>query len=104
MFDRHALEEALRESGEAPRLRMTVPHSLAIPALLRDTQMLSIVPASLAVALTKGGELVHRQPPYEAGTSSMRAVWHGRDEHDVGHAWLREMIAKTARVAEKALA
>ncbi|MBB3181926.1 LysR substrate-binding domain-containing protein [Variovorax sp. Sphag1AA] len=104
MFDRHALEEALHASGEAPRLRMTVPHSLAIPALLRDTQMLSIVPASLAVALTKSGELVRRQPPYEAGTSSMRAVWHGRDEHDVGHVWLREMIAQTARDAEKALA
>ena len=41
MFDRHALEEALLDSKALPRLRMTVPHSLAIPALLRDTQMLS---------------------------------------------------------------
>jgi len=104
MFDRQALEEALLESNEQPRLRMTVPHSLAIPALLRDTQMLSIVPASLAVALTKSGELVRRQPPYEAGASVMRAVWHGRDEHDQGHIWLREMVARTARIVEKALA
>jgi len=104
MFDRHALEEALLESGEQPRLRMTVPHSLTIPSLLRDTQMLSIVPASLAVALTRTGELIRRPPPYEAGTSVMRAVWHGRDEHDAGHVWLREMIAETARTAEKALA
>jgi DNA-binding transcriptional LysR family regulator len=104
MFDRHALEEALLESKEAPRLRITVPHALAIPALLRDTQMLSIVPESLAVALTKSGELVRRRPPYPAGTSTMRAVWHVRDEHDVGHAWLREMVTKTARTAEKALA
>uniref|UniRef100_UPI001F2CE8DC LysR substrate-binding domain-containing protein n=1 Tax=Xanthomonas perforans TaxID=442694 RepID=UPI001F2CE8DC len=53
MFDRHALEEALSESKEPPRLRITVPHALSIPALLRDTSMLSIVPASLAVALMK---------------------------------------------------
>lgn len=104
MFDRRALEEALLESKEAPRLRVTVPHALAIPALLRDTQMLSIVPASLAVVLAKSGDLIRRQPPYQAGTSALRAVWHGRDEHDLGHAWMREMVAKTARAAEKALA
>lgn len=104
MFDRHALEEALPASQGVPRLRITVPHALAIPALLRETLMLSIVPASLGIALAKGGDLVHRQPPYQAGTSILRAVWHGRDEHDVGHAWLREMVAETARSAEKALA
>lgn len=104
MFDRRALEEALLESKEVPRLRVTVPHALAIPALLRDTHMLSIVPASLAMALTKSGDLVRRHPPYQAGTETMRAVWHSRDEHDVGHAWLREMIAKAARTVEEALA
>ncbi|WP_077037576.1 LysR substrate-binding domain-containing protein [Pelomonas sp. KK5] len=93
MFDRHALEAAL----PAPRLRITVPHSLAIPALLRDTNMLSIVPGSLAVALAAGGELLKRAPPYAAGSSVLRAVWHARDEHDAGHAWLRETVARTAQ-------
>ncbi|MGO4576152.1 LysR substrate-binding domain-containing protein [Cupriavidus sp. 2TAF22] len=104
MFDRRALEKALLELNEVPRLRVTVPHSLAIPALLRDTHMLSIVPASLAMALTRSGDLIRRHPPYPAGNETMRAVWHGRDDHDVGHAWLREMIATTARAAEEALA
>ncbi len=104
MFDRHALEQALSASPAPPRLRMTVPHALAIPALLRDTQMLSIVPASLAIALSANGDLVRRQPPYDAGTSTVRAVWHGRDEHDPGHAWLRERVARTAREVEERLA
>jgi len=103
MFDRHALEEALAHAGQKPRLRITVPHSLAIPSLLRDTDMISIVPASLALALTKSSDLLRRLPPYQAGTSTIRAVWHGRDEHDVGHTWLRDMVAKTARSAEEAL-
>jgi DNA-binding transcriptional LysR family regulator len=103
MFDRHALEEALREENEVPRARVTVPHSLAIPELLRETDMLSIVPASLAVALAKTSDLLRRQPPYPAGTSTIRAVWHRRDEHDEGHNWLREMVARTARLAEEAL-
>jgi DNA-binding transcriptional LysR family regulator len=104
MFDRHALEESLRPSGRAPRLRITVPHALAIPALLRDTQMLSIVPESLGMALAKGGDLVRRPLPYPAGRSVVRGVWHARDEHDVGHAWLRDRVATTAAAAEKALA
>ncbi|KJK14087.1 LysR family transcriptional regulator [Burkholderiaceae bacterium 16] len=103
MFDRRALEQALLESQEMPRLRVTVPHSLAIPALLRGTHMLAIVPASLATALAKSGDLIRRTPPYQAGVETMRAVWHGRDDHDMGHSWLREMIAKTARTVEEAL-
>lgn len=104
MFDRHALETALRETDATPRLRVTVPHSLAIPTLLHGTRMLSIVPASLAMALTKRGDLVRRQPPYAATIQTLRAVWHGRDDHDIGHAWLRDQIAKTAQDIEAALA
>lgn len=103
MFDRHALEEALLAEEEAARARVTVPHSLAIPELLRETDMLSIVPASLAVALAKNSDLLRRQPPYQAGTSTIRAVWHRRNEHDTGHSWLLNMVARTARVAEEAL-
>jgi len=73
--------------------------SLAIPAMLHDSNMLSIVPASLAKALTRGGELLLRQPPYRAGTSITRAVWHQRSEHDVAHVWLRDMVAAAARSA-----
>jgi len=103
MFDRHALEEALLAEKETPRARVTVPHSLAIPDLLRGSDMLSIVPASLAVALVRNGDLLRRQPPYQAGTSTIRAVWHARDERDAGHAWLRDRVAGTARVAQEAL-
>jgi DNA-binding transcriptional LysR family regulator len=99
MFDRHALEDALAAIGAVPRLRMTVPHSLALPALLRDTDMLSIVPASLAQALAKPGDLLLRQPPYRAATATTRAVWHRRNEHDAAHAWLREHVAQAAQAA-----
>lgn len=93
MFDRHALQEALAGLGRVPRLRVTIPHSLAIPALLFGSDMLSIVPASLAKALTRGGELLLRQPPYRAGTATTRAVWHRRNDHDPAHVWLRDRVA-----------
>ena len=96
MFDRHALQEALHNIGQTPRLRVTVPHSLAIPALLRESDMLSIVPTSLARALTRAGDLLRRHPPYQAGASTTTAVWHRRNDHDAGHAWLRGMVASVS--------
>ena len=100
MFDRHALEEALQAVGKAPRYRVTVPHSLAIPALLRDSDMLSIMPSSLARNLAAGGELLMREPPYPSTPSTFRAVWHSRNDHDPAHVWLQDSVARAAdRVA-----
>jgi hypothetical protein len=84
--------------------RLTIAAALAVGA---NSGAASRLPhafhrACVAVALTKSGDLIRRQPPYAAGTSTIRAVWHGRDEHDVGHAWMRELVAQTARIAEKA--
>ena len=100
MFDRHALEEALGAAGLRPRVRVTVPHSLAVPAMLRDSDMLSIVPGSLAHALTRADELSARSLPYPAGTAVTRAVWHRRNDHDAGHTWLRDSVGEVAKASQ----
>lgn len=97
MFDRHALEEALAGIGATPRYRMTVPHSLAIPALLRGSNMLSIMPSSLARNLSVGGDLLMRELPYPSVPSTFRGVWHSRHDHDPAHVWLRECVARAAQ-------
>lgn len=99
MFDRHALEEALSVIGAAPRYRTTVPHSLAIPALLRGSDMLSIMPSSLARELATGGELLMRELPYASVPSTFRGVWHSRNDHDPAHVWLRDSVARSAEKA-----
>ena len=96
MFDRTALEEALAAIGAVPRFRMTVPHSLAIPALLRESDMLSIVPSTLARELAASADLLVRALPYPGGTSTLRAVWHRRNDHEAAHAWLRQTVARAA--------
>jgi len=96
MFDRQALEDALAAIGQRPRYRITVPHSLAVPELLVDSDMLSIVPAPLAQAFARRGD-VHAKPlPYEVANVSLRAIWHRRHEHDPAHVWLREQLAEIA--------
>ncbi|NUZ08022.1 LysR substrate-binding domain-containing protein [Piscinibacter koreensis] len=101
MFDRHALDEAIGTGNRRPRVRITVPHSLAIPALLSDSDMLAIVPMSLAHALTRTRELVMRASPYPAPMAVTQAVWHRRNDQDTGHQWLRDRIAEAADGAQQ---
>jgi DNA-binding transcriptional LysR family regulator len=97
MFDRQALEEVFAEAPARPRLRISVAHSLAIPALLRHTEMLALVPSPLGREFERQGELRARPMPYAAPTSSVRAVWHGRNENDPALQWLRGQISDIAR-------
>jgi len=94
MFDRNALQDAMTTIGAQPRYRITVPHSLAIPALMKETGLLSILPCSLARLLVTDGDFVMVLPPYPVASSAFRGIWHGRNDHDPAHLWLRQIIAR----------
>lgn len=53
MYDRAALETALAESSQPPRIAVSLPHFLALPALLVDSDLAAIVPRPLATALAQ---------------------------------------------------
>lgn len=97
MFGRQALEEAYSPAPSLPRLRVSVAHSLAIPALLRHSDMLALVPSLLGREFERGGDIVMRPTPYPASTSSTYAIWHARNEHHPSHRWFREHLCSIAR-------
>jgi len=96
MFNRPALEDALASAGVKPNFRVTVPHSLSIPSLLVDSDMISIVPATLAREFASANTVLVRELPYRAEGAVLRAVWHRRNEHDPACAWLRDEVRKAA--------
>jgi hypothetical protein len=55
------------------------------------------MPTSLAQVLTAGGELLMQPLPYAGGSAVTRAVWHRRNDHGAGHAWLRDTVAAVAK-------
>jgi DNA-binding transcriptional LysR family regulator len=89
MFDRAALPEAAR-------LRMLLPHSLAVPALLRNSDMLAVLPGPLAAHLMKNDGLCCSPLPYEAREVQVQAIWHSRSSDDPAHIWLRDLIQQRA--------
>lgn len=96
MFNRHALEEAAKAASVQPNIRVTVPHSLAIPRLIRHSDMVSIVPATLAREFAADGNVLVRKLPYASPGVALRVIWHRRNDHEPAHSWIREQIAKVA--------
>lgn len=99
MFDRNALQEALATIGDEPRFQLTVPHSLAMPALMKGTDLVSILPCSLARHLVADGDFLMVLPPYPVASKTFRGIWHSRNDLDSGHMWLRQIVL---RALEKA--
>ncbi|SAK65204.1 LysR family transcriptional regulator [Caballeronia catudaia] len=97
MFDREALNRGFADYADVPRVRMAVAHSLAIPALLRHSDMLALVPSSLGRELARNGELNMRATPYACPDATVRAVWHERNDADPGLQWLRQQLIDVSR-------
>lgn len=86
MFDRAALPATAR-------LRMLLPHALAVPALLHSSDMLAILPSSLGQHFAEREDIVIAAPPYPVRSRVMQAVWHARADEDPAQIWLRSQLA-----------
>ena len=97
LFDRQALEDAMREVGRRPRYGVTVPHSLVIADLLLTSDMVAIIPQPLVAPLNARGDLHASETPYSVPTTTLRALWHQRFEYDPAHVWLRQQVLAVAQ-------
>ncbi|NIF78606.1 LysR family transcriptional regulator [Paraburkholderia sp. Cy-641] len=92
MFNRDALDRAYAARGESPRVRVAVAHALAMPALLRSSNMLALVPSPLGREMESQGELTTHATPYACPSEEVRVVWHERNDNDAALQWLRRQI------------
>ena len=101
MFDRDALEEALRKLRVSPNYRLIVPHSMVIPDLLDGSDMVAVLPGMIADLFCKTRGLIQRPLPYEARPTILSAVWHKSSDDDPAHAWLRDHVVRIAQQFER---
>jgi DNA-binding transcriptional LysR family regulator len=94
MYDRGALEQALGDSDRPPRIAVSLPHFLALPALLEETELAAIVPRPLANALAARHPIATHELPYPTALVEVRLLWHQRAEGDPSHEWLHEILRR----------
>ncbi|MCU7648310.1 LysR family transcriptional regulator [Pseudomonas piscis] len=96
MFHRQQLEQAMAAIGRRPWYKLTLPHSLVLPQLLEQSPLVAIVPQPLARDLEQRFGLCQRPMPLALEPSPLLAIWHGRNDTDPAHLWLRRQLLDVA--------
>jgi DNA-binding transcriptional LysR family regulator len=96
MYDRIALGQAFSRSQRSPRVAVSLPHFLALPALLERTDLTAIVPRPFARSLIRMLPLMMHELPYQTTSAEVSVLWHERNADDAPQVWLREMLRRAA--------
>ena len=89
-----ALSEALERQGLERRIRLTVPHYVALGDVLGHSDLIATVPERFAQRVTTPFGLTTRPLPLAVDGSVIHQFWHARLHKDPGHQWLRTLVAQ----------
>ena len=96
--DTHAVDESVRRQLHLDLdIRVTTDNVLEIPFMIPGTPLLALVPESLALQLDDCLAIKLLEIP--RGILPARRVdlyWHRRNEPDVGHTWLRNLVLEVS--------
>jgi DNA-binding transcriptional LysR family regulator len=92
MYDRTALEQAFSGLQQRPSVAISLPHALALPALLEQTDLTAIIPRPVATSLARMHPLSVYELPYKTKQVKVSVLWHERYTDDAPQSWLREML------------
>jgi DNA-binding transcriptional LysR family regulator len=86
-------EEALADQGLTRRVVLSVPHFLAIPLLVAESDLVVTVPYAAGISFARMANLKMLRPPIQVGPVDVKQHWHARFHHDQANMWLRTGIA-----------
>ena len=85
---------ALDKQRHHRKVRLTVPHYVALGDVLQHANLIAVVPERFAQRIAKPFDLVMRDLPIKLEDSAIQQCWHGRLHRDPGHQWLRQLMRK----------
>jgi DNA-binding transcriptional LysR family regulator len=90
--DQYLEASILAPLGIKRRARVSVEGSLAIPWLLKGTDLIATVPARLDDEIARAAAVRQFQLPSKAKPYPLQSMWHPRVHDEPAHRWLRESI------------
>lgn len=88
------VKRALGKRAARRRIVLHVPHHLVVPMILMQSDLIAIMPRTLATIFAAVSPLRALPVPFAVSPVHVRQFWHARSHHDPGHRWLRGTIAK----------
>jgi DNA-binding transcriptional LysR family regulator len=88
------IDEQLERIGRQRQVALSVHQFSLAPLFLRATDCVATLPARFVSRFTDDLDVFDL--PFKARGYSLSAVWHPRNDTDLGHVWLRDEIARIA--------
>lgn len=86
------VDAMLERAGIQRRVRLTVPHFIAVGHILQSTDMIATVPERFAARCVEPFGLVSVPHPAKLPEIAINLFWHGRYHRDPANRWLRQLV------------
>jgi DNA-binding transcriptional LysR family regulator len=74
------------------RVRLTVEHFMALPAIVRATDLAAVMPRNIAQGFAEESGYTLIEPPFPLRDFTVSLHWSRRFESDPGNRWMRELL------------
>lgn len=86
------VDEVIEHAGIRRRLRLTVPHFMAVGPVLAATDMIAVVPQRFADCACQPFGLATAPCPVKIPASVINVFWHARSHREPANQWLRQVV------------
>ena len=93
------VDRALADIGRRRRIVLTVNQFFTAGRVVRESDLLTVLPLSFLEATGTRADLVTRELPFDPGAVHVEMVWHLRRDNDAAHRWLRQALTDAAQAA-----
>jgi len=86
------VDEVIARAGIRRRLRLTVPHFMAVGPVLQATDMIAVVPQRFADCACGPFGLAAAPCPVKIPESVINVFWHARNHREAANQWIRQVV------------
>lgn len=91
------VDRELANLGLSRRVFLTLPQFIMAPYAVAKADLVACLPARIALAKAQVLDLEIFNPPVEVPDFTVSLIWHGRDDAEPAHRWLRETVGEVVR-------
>ncbi len=92
-----AVDTALAQRGLSRHVAVRLPHFMAAPLVVAQTDMVLTVPSGLAKRIAVLAPLAILPSPIDLGGFDVSVAWHERLQDDPAHTWFRREVVSALR-------
>ena len=95
-LDDRFVDRQLAAAGLERNVVLSVPHWLTVPTIVTHTDLIAVMPTSIAQRLVPAHGLAQFPVPLGGDPFAWSLYWHRRHTADPGHEWLRQAVRAEA--------